>query len=74
MVVIIVMDYVSFTILAPGHLEKGKLETSIRYGIPHVHEIVMLSLEKEVKTVLKHSWCLWSVFETFPVNPLQLSS
>jgi hypothetical protein len=25
----------------------------MRYGIPHVHEIVILSLEREVKTVRK---------------------
>jgi hypothetical protein len=67
-------QFISFGILALARLEKGKLETSMWYGVPHVHKILIFSLEREVKTARRHSWCHWSVFETFPVNLLQLSS
>jgi hypothetical protein len=40
-VVIFVMDYVFFAILAPAHWEKGKLDTSMGYGVPHIQEIVI---------------------------------
>lgn len=58
-VVIIVIGCVSFTILDPTHLEKGKLETAMWYGVPHVHEIVILSLERDLKTMVPLV-CTWN--------------